>query len=58
MTGQQVRFVSGRKIEYSRNFPNGSERACELKIRGTAVAFVPLSSILHERYFVYHEIQA
>jgi DUF1680 family protein len=34
----------------------------KLKFHGTsqehAVTFVPLSSILHERYFVYHEIQA
>ncbi|MGC2186563.1 MAG: hypothetical protein WA637_25070 [Terriglobales bacterium] len=27
-------------------------------LQGQTVAFVPLSSILHERYFVYHEIQA
>jgi hypothetical protein len=26
--------------------------------QGQTVAFVPLSSILHERYFVYHELQA
>ena len=27
-------------------------------LQGQTVPFVPLSSILHERYFVYHEIQA
>jgi hypothetical protein len=27
-------------------------------MQGKTVAFVPLSSILHERYFVYHEIQS
>jgi hypothetical protein len=38
--------------------PAGGKLAFRGFSHGQAVSFVPLSSVLHERYFVYHEIQS
>ena len=38
--------------------PADGKLAFRAVAQGQTVTFVPLSSVLHERYFVYHEIQA